>query len=117
MSENYNNEKPYKDPKFVGKVLRNARKKAGLTQERLAEILNMSDKSIVGIENGKQFPLVKNFLHMIEVLNIPLGDFGINLNTEADLTKEKLIKIIYASTSIQAEKYLKAVEFVDDILE
>jgi len=110
-----NTKKLYNDPKFIGNIIRNARKKAKLTQAELAEIVGMSDKSIGGVENGNQFPLVRNFLHIIEVLGIKLSDFGIGNSIEVDKTKEILLKIIYSSSTKQAEKYLKTIKFIDNI--
>lgn len=116
MEKEKNTEKIYYDSKFIGKIIKNARKRAGLTQAELAEMLGVSDKSIGGIENGHQFPLVKNFLHIIETLNLTLSDFGISDKIETDKTKEKLFKKIYSSSQNTAKKYLKALEFIDEIL-
>ena len=109
--------KLYNDPVFIGKIIKNARKKAKLTQAQLAEILGMSDKSIGGIENGNQFPLVKNFLSMIEVLNIKLSDFGIGDNNKSDTKRDKLLKMIYSATPKQIEVYSKTISFIENIME
>ena len=69
----------YDEKKFIGNVIRNARKRAKLSQAQLAERVEMSDKNLGNIENGKQFPQVNNFLRIIEVLSLSLEDFGINI--------------------------------------
>ena len=55
----------YDDKKFIGKIIKNARKSAKLTQAELAEKIDMSEKNLGNIENGKQFPQVNNFLKTI----------------------------------------------------
>ena len=83
----------YDDKKFIGQVIKNARKKAGLNQAELAEMIDMCDKNIGNIENGKQFPQVNNFLHLIEVLGLSLEDFGVKYKNE-NSNKSELIKTI-----------------------
>ena len=76
----------------------------------------MKDKNLGNIENGKQFPQVNNFLKIIEVLNIPLSDFGVNYSkNEQDKTKIELLKKIYEASPNKSKIYLEALGFVDKI--
>ena len=89
----------YDDKKFIGKVVRNARKKARLNQSELSEKLCMSEKNLSNIENGRQYPQVNNFLRIIEVLNLTLKDFGVNSCERPilDEVKEHLVSKILSS--------------------
>ena len=106
----------YDDKKFIGSVIKNARKKAKMSQAELSELINICDKNLGNIENGKQFPQVNNFLKIIEVLNIPLSDFGVNYSkNEQDKTKEEILKKIYKANSNKIKIYFEALGFVDKI--
>lgn len=42
--------------KLLGKRIKELRKNAGYTQERLAELINIETSSLSGIESGRHFP-------------------------------------------------------------
>lgn len=42
--------------KLLGKRIKELRKEAGLTQERLAELIDIETTSLSGIESGRHFP-------------------------------------------------------------
>ncbi len=107
----------YSDKKFIGNIIKNARKRAGLTQGALAEKIEMCEKNIGNIENGKQFPQVDNFLRLIEVLNISLDEFGVKHCTKVNEVQEELIKLVLNSTEEMNTKYLKTIRFIDNIIE
>lgn len=109
--------KDYDNKEFIGNIVKQARKRANLTQAQLAEMLEMSEKNLCNIETGKQFPLVNNFLRILEVLKLSVKEFGVldmpeQLNDEV---KEHLISKILTSSPTQNKNYLKAVEFIDSI--
>ena len=107
----------YDDKKFIGSVIRNARQKAHLSQAQLSEQIDMSDKNLGNIENGKQFPQVNNFLRLLEVLNLTVEDFGLNKNYQAQATAQsEIIKIALASNDNEAKKYLHVLNAVKDIM-
>jgi len=54
----------------MGDRIREARKKKGLTQERLAEQLDISVEFVGQIERGIKLPSMQVFMRMIEVLNV-----------------------------------------------
>lgn len=68
----------YDDKKFIGSIIKKARKRAKLTQADLAEKIDMSEKNLGNIENGKQYPQINNFFRMAEILNLTLEDFGVD---------------------------------------
>ena len=55
----------------IGIVIRNARRRRRLTQEKLAEIAEITARSISDLENGKRKPRVENLERLLKALNIP----------------------------------------------
>lgn len=55
----------------IGRRIVQARKKAGLTQEQLAEQLGISPQAVSKWENGWNLPDLENLLLMAEKLNVP----------------------------------------------
>ena len=58
------------DKTALGMRIREARKKKGLTQEKLAEIVDTSILYVSEIERGKKMPSLNTFIRMIEALDI-----------------------------------------------
>ena len=77
----------YDDKKFIGNVIRNARKQAKFSQAELSEKLGMTEKNLGNIENGRQYPQVNNFLKIIEVLNLSLKDFVVKISENKIIIK------------------------------
>jgi transcriptional regulator with XRE-family HTH domain len=57
---------------FLGKKIRMYRKKAGLTQESMAEKLGLSSKYIQFIENGNRRPSLKVLYKIADLLEIDM---------------------------------------------
>jgi transcriptional regulator with XRE-family HTH domain len=75
---------------LLGARVRELRKKAGLTQEQLAELLGIDQKHMSRIELGKSYPSLDRLSKIAEVVNVPLPKlfrFG-HLSDEADLQKQ-----------------------------
>ena len=106
----------YDDKKFIGQIIKNARIKANYTQAGLAEKIEMTEKNVNNIENGRQFPQVNNFLRIIEVLHIPIEEFGISIEKINNNFKIDLFNKILTSNDEMCQKYLKAINLVDEIL-
>lgn len=67
--------------------LKTYRKEKGMTQEQLAELLEVSDKSVSKWELDKGYPSKKNVMKISEVLEISLEDLIIE-----ESTKEKRLE-------------------------
>lgn len=83
--------------KKLGKRIQELRKLRGLTQSKLAELIEVEVVTISRIENGSRFPKKENLENIAKVLNVEikdLFDFGHN-QTKAYLTAEiqKMIKV------------------------
>ena len=103
----------YDDKKFIGSVIKNARKKAKLSQAQLSELIDMSDKNLGNIENGKQFPAVNNFLKIIEVLNLSLEDFGAKSITKRATRKDELVGKILGASENKCCAFLDIIKTAD----
>lgn len=83
------------DLKAVGQRIQNARKKCGLTQEQLAERVNLSAPHIGVIERGGAPPKITNFVAIANALGVSadelLGDVLEHTeNTECKLIYEEI---------------------------
>ena len=59
---------------LLGKRLRELRKRKGLNQEKLAELINVDPTTISNIENGKNYPSLINLENILNVLNCTFTD-------------------------------------------
>ena len=60
---------------FVSQLIRDYRKKAGLTQEQLAEKAGLPQSHISRIENGKHSPSNKTQQKIAEAYGVPVSEF------------------------------------------
>lgn len=58
-----------------GLRLREIRKKKKLTQEKLSELLNLSPRQLIRIENGKNFPSAETLSKLGSALDVELNSF------------------------------------------
>jgi DNA-binding XRE family transcriptional regulator len=63
-----------KNDSSLGKVIKNYRKKNGLTQEQFAEKLELSTKYIQFLENGVRKPSLKTIYKIAKVLRLKIHD-------------------------------------------
>lgn len=105
----------YSDKKFIAEKIKKARKKVNLKQSELAEKIGISEKHLSKIETGKNFPALDNFLKLVEVLNLNLNDFGINISSSISKEKEQLVKIILSSSAEETKAYLDIILNVRNI--
>lgn len=106
----------YCDKDFIAEKIKTARKKAKLKQSELAEKIGISEKHLSKIETGKNFPALDNFLKIVEILNLNLDDFGINVSSGTSKEKEQLLKIILSADDEQVKAYLDIVLNVKNIM-
>lgn len=106
----------YDDKKFIGSVIRQARKHKGLSQIQLSERVGMTDKNLGNIENGKQFPQINNFLRLMEELNLTVQDFGSGLPDKNPYVNPDLLKIALSASPQRAKGYLKILQTLDDVV-
>lgn len=93
----------------IGKKLKDARMRSGLTQEKVAEEINVSRQTISNWENEKFYP---DIISVIELSNL----YSVSLD---DLLKgdEKMIKHLEESTNVvQSNKKLMGAILVNIVL-
>lgn len=94
------------DKKYIAQILQNARKKKGLKQAQLAEMIGISEKHLSKIETGKNYPALDNFLKMVEILDLSMKDFGLKNENKVSEQKIYLQKIINTSSEKQLGIYI-----------
>lgn len=70
------------DAHTLGKLIKEYRKAANLTQYELADIIEIDDKQLGKIERGIHYPSVSTFLKLIKVLNIDVNNFYKNYDNK-----------------------------------
>lgn len=88
----------FDDKKFLGGQIKYYRKKAGLTQEALAEKTNLSPQHISRIECGCYVPSLSSFFEIVSILNIDLRQFGFDIDKADNPIKNKLIQKIASAS-------------------
>ena len=77
--------------KALGNRIRELRKHNKLSQERIAELIDVEPPSICNIENGRNYPTMQNLEKITDVLNVSFIDV---FNFEHFQEKNKLIEEI-----------------------
>ena len=75
---------------LLGKRLRELKKRKGINQEKLAELVNVDPATISNIENGKNYPSLinlENILNILEISFVEAFDFE-HKNTSKNLIKQ-----------------------------
>ena len=97
---------------YIGKIIQNARKKQGLKQSELAEMVGISVKHMSKIETGTYYPALENFLKMVEILKLSFKDFGIIENENISPKQEEFKKIAYTTSDKELEYYMEMIELI-----
>lgn len=72
----------------IGKNITNLRKKHNLTQEELANIINVSPKTISSYENNRSLPNIEILILLAKVFNTNINDIlGMNENNTEEINK------------------------------
>ena len=98
-----------------GKKLKEIRKRKGLTQEQLADLMDMEVNNISYLEQGKHLPKKENLEKLCKALDVEpkeLFDFG-HMKTKPEIIKELTNTI--NSLSLKDLQYFKKV--MDSYLE
>ena len=89
----------------IGKKIRILRKTRGLTQEQLAEKLNVKRATISNYEIGRRSPHIKDLEDIAEALGVNLEYFGFGGSAAVDLVARA--RVLFES-DISAEEKAKA---------
>ena len=58
------------DQKAIGKRIKSARDKKGMTQEQLAELVNLSPMHVSVIERGNKLPRLETLINIANILDV-----------------------------------------------
>ena len=106
----------FDDKLFLAKQIKEHRKKLGITQEELAEKVELSTQHISRIESGCYIPSLKSFFSIVSVLNIDLKIFGFNINKTNNTVKDKLIKKVLSATDAELIFYENSIDAISESL-
>lgn|SRR5574344_989426 len=80
---------------LFGKKVRELRKKKKLTQEELAELVEIDPRNLLKIENGQTFPRTQTLQKIMDVFgSIPEEMFSFEYLDDIKLIRKKIIKKI-----------------------
>ncbi len=74
-----------------------------MTQAELGELIGITDKHVCKIENATYMPSLETFFKIIQVLNIDLNEFGINISPSENKVRNKFLELIYTSPDDKLE--------------
>ncbi|DAA95691.1 TPA: transcriptional regulator [Candidatus Gastranaerophilales bacterium HUM_9] len=81
--------------KLLGKRIKEIRKQSNLTQEKLAEMIDIETTSLSGIESGRHFPSLLTLEKIANNLNVELKSlFNYNHLQSIDTMKNDIIENI-----------------------
>lgn len=106
----------FDDKLFLAKQIKEHRKKLGITQEELAEKVELSTQHISRIESGCYIPSLKSFFSIVSVLNIDLKIFGFNINKANNTVKDKLIEKVLSATDAELIFYENSIDAISESL-
>lgn len=100
------------DKEYIGKKFKEYRRKLDYTQEELSEKVGIAEKHYGKLERGAFIPSLETFFKLIEVLNIPMSEFGIKNNANKNNLRDDLIREIYLSNEAEMNLYLSLIQFI-----
>jgi transcriptional regulator with XRE-family HTH domain len=99
----------------LGKRIRQIRLESGMTQQDLAEKVGITEKQISKIETGVHYPKFENFIKILESFNISMQEFAVQSETEANIIRRKIMRIMNKASEEELQYLLLLVKNVDMI--
>ncbi len=96
----------------IGQRLKEVRKKRGLTQEQLGEMLGLNYKYIGLIERGERVPSIQTLVRISEQLNVAIKEFFDSPISGRAVEKELILYRIWNSLKKRPKKDLLQAERV-----
>lgn len=97
-------------------VIRNARIGLGLSQEKLAEILNMDQRTILNIEAGRGNPKFEKLYSLITYLKIPADKIFYPDTKSQSPNLQKLLTLLCDCTDQEADAILPMIYCLLDLI-
>ena len=99
------------DKEYIGKKLKEYRKKAKMTQETVSNRIDIDEKHYGKLERGLFTPSLESFFKLINVLNIPLEEFDV-VEKQDNGAKSSLIKEINLANDNEIEVFFEILKAV-----
>ena len=106
----------FDDKEFIGRKIKEFRRKRHMTQGKLAELVDLSEKHISKIEAGIHLPSITAFLKMVKVLDIGMEEFGLSIKVEDNEVRNEILECIYDSTDKELEFILPLIKCLKENL-
>ena len=103
------------DQKLAQRV-RNIRKRRSISQEKLAEILNLDQRTILNIEAGRGNPKFEKLYPLITYLKIPADKIFYPDSNDQKPNLQKLLTLINDCTEQEANDLLPMVRYLLELL-
>ena len=101
------------DTETIGKIIKKLRVDKNLTQEALAEKMDISTNYLSKVERGLSRLNIEAFLKMAEVLSFSLSDFGIETKKTHALNQDKQLLAIPEK---DASMYLETLDYIESLI-
>ena len=90
---------------ILGSRIKTLRKEKGLTQQRLAELINVTKVSVCCYENGSRTPNLETFLDLVSVLDTT-PDYLLGMDVKVVAEEDEKYSVILPKQDIQIIKEL-----------
>lgn len=100
----------------LAKAVKDARTKRGLSQEKLAEILNLDSRTILNIEAGRGNPKFEILVALITYLKIPTESIFYPEAVNPNQNLQELLAILYDCSDSDIRLLLPMIQYFLDIL-
>ena len=104
----------FDDKNFIAQKIKTYRKKMGLTQEQLAEQIDLSVQHVSRIENGCYIPSLTTFFKIISILQIDLKEFGFNIEKNNNPIINNIIEDITNASDEELIFYENMIKCIKD---
>lgn len=102
--------------KILGNTVREYRTDMGLSQEKLAEILNLDQRTILNIEAGRGNPKFEVLCPLITYLKIPADRIFYPITKDPTPELQKLLALLTDCTEQEASAILPMVRYMIELL-
>ena len=104
--------------KMIGSRIQKIRKQKGLTQDRLAEDINISSKYLSSIERGKENPTLNTIIQLSESLDVDLDKiFELVHLDDPEISRKRIISLIDKAEPEQLKMIYRILSVIIDTKE
>lgn len=98
---------------MIGTRIQKIRKSKGMTQDRLAEDVNISPKYLSSIERGRENPTLNTIIQLSDSLDVELEDFFESVKLESpEISRKMIIDLLDKADPEQLKMFYKIVAVI-----